>query len=52
MTKFEKLELKTTKLNWRSTMRKFFGETWTKRKASLITPSGRRQMNLPLKIVS
>lgn len=46
MIKYERIKLQNAKLNWRREMHRFFGETWTKRKASLIRPNGRRQMNV------
>lgn len=34
MTKQERDELKTAKLNWRANMRGFYGNNWTKRRSS------------------
>jgi len=43
----ENSELLNAKLQWRATMRKYFGKTWIKRTASKIHSDGRRHMNLP-----
>jgi len=45
-TQNEKVELQNAKLEWRRKMRVFFGKSWTKRKASRMSTTG-RQMNIP-----
>jgi len=41
----EKLELKKFKLNWRESMRRKYGDEWTKKKAHRLYKDGQRRMN-------
>ena len=45
MNTTDRQQLKIAKLNWRESMRRAFGKTWTKRTASNIQPDGTRRMN-------
>jgi len=42
MKNTEKVELLNAKLQWRAEMRKFFGQSWTKRTASKMFKDGRK----------